>query len=72
MMMLSKFESEGGCGLVKKWKISLCIVCLDGKFGMIVGDWIDRYGYYSSGLVIGGEVVDVLVLLKVKKLVFEL
>lgn len=71
MMTPSKFESEGGRGSAKKWKISLRIVRSDGKLGMTVGDWIDRYGYHPSGLVIGGEVADAPAPPKVKKSAFE-
>jgi len=54
-MTPSKFESDGGRGSAKKWKISLRIVRSDGKPGATVGDWIDKHGYHPAGLVVGGE-----------------
>jgi len=54
-MTPSKFETDGGRGSAKKWKISLRIVRSDGKPGATVGDWIDKHGYHPAGLVVGGE-----------------
>ena len=54
-MTPSKFETDGGRGSAKKWKISLRIVRSDGRPGATVGDWIDKHGYHPAGLVVGGE-----------------
>lgn len=54
-MTPSKFETDGGRGSAKKWKISLRIVRPDGTPGATVGDWIDKHGYHPAGLVVGGE-----------------